>query len=822
MGGPKIVHWDRPNILNFFNIITCLQTLNLISHDSLLRDKMSTGMYTLNPVYSLSPWIDLPTCMYSLPGIQVSKLTDSVSKGWADVSPQVLQSLAARQEEILVKLNHLRAQVLKYTKSDEINAQVTSIVQQKVSVDVVVRCSPSHPPFALLGLISQLTTTMNVFTSMHCHSSVSKLPAHLSSFLPPPQVERGQANLKITLIWKEVGRDCELMVSPISQSLIQGEVNLIRFFARIFPTIFSYETSTSTAIIDSLLDNVTSLLWSSPKNRQPRLRPLADRLCKTSYLSGDTLGIADLALFSTIKQLRLDKDLPPELRKWFTSTLSHLMGGKSRRKSRPSSTRKSFHKRKNSERKGPGNEETPQSSAKMINENKEPKFILKSSGSLVPIVTVPLEAETKEIRKKEGMNLSGKENKELKGNNKNNVTTIKIGGGRKPTKKKTSPPTDKATNSAPGSLFTNQWPEIKHIFQSSSFTSLLGQRPFVSEKLDGSNLALSSRGVISSRRTVLLNRPDSYTLLNYKFSGVKLNQVYSLLPNLEQLENRFSSMYPMLTVQCLVYGELIQQGTATNKEDIYGYKKKGLKAGKLQVFGCGVVFDEKLDDIQISRAKKTLTNLGFNVMVQENLETKQKYLIILFNEKLREMLLSVGITSIVEQKQLSFENAIEDYTNLLIQNSMEGIVLVFNQGIFKWKGVEESYPDLFVNQINDLYKILRFMSPDALKVVDKFIKVAQEAKAVRLKSKHDPDNSKFNPNLVSADLLKQLQTAYKSAVSKYRLLDEELKQKKLNRSQILADYSEKMMIEMLKDSNENQEFIKYTLPYIKYRITLTQ
>ena len=783
-------------------------------------------MYTLNPVYNLNTRVDLPTCMYSLPVIQVSKRTDGGGNGWADVSPQVLQSLAARQEEILVKLDHLRAQVLKYTKSEEINAQVTSIVQQNVSVDIVVRCSPSHPPFALLGLISQLTTNMKVFTSMHCHSSVSKLPAHLSSFLPTPQVERGHANLKITLIWKEVGKDCELMVSPISQSLIRGEVNLIRFFARMFPAIFSYETSSSAAIIDSLLDNVTSLLWSSPKNRQSLLRPLAVNLCQTSYLSGDSLGIADLALFSTIKQLGLDKDLQPELRNWFTSTSSHLMGGKGRRKSQLSGTRKSFQKRKNSERIKPGNEETPQRSAKMEKspktENKEPKFILKRSGSLVPIVTVPLEAETKEIRKKEGMNLSKEENREWEGNNINNFTTKKLGGGRKPTKKKILPPTDKATNSAPGSLFTNQWPEIKHIFQSSSFTSLLGQLPFVSEKLDGSNLALSSRGVISSRRTVLLNRPDSAALSKYKFSGVKLNQVYSLLPNLEQLENRFSSMYPMLTVQCLVYGELIQQGTATNKEDVYGYRKKGLNAGKLQVFGCAVVFDEKLDDSQISRAKKALMDLGFNVMVQENSETKQKYLILLFNEKLREMLLSVGITSIVEHKELSFENAIEEYTNSLIQNSMEGIVLVFNQEIYKWKGVEESYPDLFVNQINDLYKILRFMSPDALKIVDKFIKVAEEARTVRLKSKHDPGNSEFNPNLVSADLLKQLQTAYKSAVSKYRLLDEELKQKKICKNQILADYSEKMKTEMLKDSNQNKEFIKYTLPYIKYRITLTQ
>ena len=44
---------------------------------------------------------------------------------------------------------------------------------------------------------------MKVFTSVHCHSCVTSLPAHLSSFLPEPQGERGQADIKITLIWKD-------------------------------------------------------------------------------------------------------------------------------------------------------------------------------------------------------------------------------------------------------------------------------------------------------------------------------------------------------------------------------------------------------------------------------------------------------------------------------------------------------------------------------------------------------------------------------------------------------------------------------------------
>ena len=29
-----------------------------------------------------------------------------------------------------------------------------------------------------------------------------------------------------------VGSECELMVSPVSQSFIRGEVNIIRYFAR--------------------------------------------------------------------------------------------------------------------------------------------------------------------------------------------------------------------------------------------------------------------------------------------------------------------------------------------------------------------------------------------------------------------------------------------------------------------------------------------------------------------------------------------------------------------------------------------------------------
>ena len=62
--------------------------------------------------------------------------------------------------------------------------------------------------------------------------------------------------------------------------------------------------------------------------------------------------------------------------------------------------------------------------------------------------------------------------------------------------------------------FTRQWPEMRHVFQCSSLALLLDSAAYLaSEKLDGSNLAVTSRGVVASRRTVLLNR-QAYGLHN--------------------------------------------------------------------------------------------------------------------------------------------------------------------------------------------------------------------------------------------------------------------------------------------------------------------
>merc|ERR1719391_425391 len=114
---------------------------------------MTDCMYPLKPVYDLDARVDLPMCMYSLPVIQISKtLGYKGTSEEGECPPGVLKALEARQEAILTKLGHLRDEVGKYRKSLGLSTTFSADSSpQDVKMDVVIRCSPSKPPFALPG-----------------------------------------------------------------------------------------------------------------------------------------------------------------------------------------------------------------------------------------------------------------------------------------------------------------------------------------------------------------------------------------------------------------------------------------------------------------------------------------------------------------------------------------------------------------------------------------------------------------------------------------------------------------------------------------------
>jgi len=304
---------------------------------------MSEGMYALKPVFDLDATVPVPDCMYRLPVIQSSEPIEGV--GGQEVVPSALAALSARQDAILERLHSLQEQVTAYQKSQGLpTTNTTSIKSDSCgrTPDLVIWCSVSRPAHSLPKLVDLLQGAgLSVFTSCHIHSSIPspKQKSSLLSFLPTTTAVRATAQVRLTLIWTELGRDCELVVSPITQSVIRGEVNVLRYLARLFPSVLPYESADVT-LQDQLLDSVHSLAWAQPKDKQPLLRQFATRLAKTPYLAGSSIGAADLSLLSVIKQLGLEPELQSEVKTWFARLVSPS-GKPSSPTKRQSSPRKS-------------------------------------------------------------------------------------------------------------------------------------------------------------------------------------------------------------------------------------------------------------------------------------------------------------------------------------------------------------------------------------------------------------------------------------------------------------------------------------------------
>ena len=99
---------------------------------------------------------------------------------------------------------------------------------------------------------------------------------------------------------------------------------------------------------------------------------------------------------------------------------------------------------------------------------------------------------------------------------------------------------------AVGCDFSLQWPSIKHIKSSKNLRkySTKATVALVSEKYDGSNLAVTSHGVVASRRKVLLCQPTVEELAGYSFQGVGLAKVAGMFDKLKELEIQLKRMMP--------------------------------------------------------------------------------------------------------------------------------------------------------------------------------------------------------------------------------------------------------------------------------------
>lgn len=260
----------------------------------------STTMYRLPPIIPANMEFDLPTRMYKLPVI------NNFGPQEAEISKddlQALNDLEKRQENILNQLENLKLEV------DKLKISPGKSSGKPGTKDIVIRATPQYAPNVLPLLCNQLMANgLKIFTSSHVHSSfLNKIPNELVDFLPNSNCSsRSEADLCVTLIWKDVGKDMELVTSPTSTAIIKGEVNLLRYVSRRFNVFSVNELDEITIqVVENLLDTFHADKWSSGSN----ISSVVENSLKKSQFLAKKFSLADIYAMSMLKKTKNNKPI---------------------------------------------------------------------------------------------------------------------------------------------------------------------------------------------------------------------------------------------------------------------------------------------------------------------------------------------------------------------------------------------------------------------------------------------------------------------------------------------------------------------------------
>uniref|UniRef100_A0A182Y0R2 AIMP2 thioredoxin-like domain-containing protein n=1 Tax=Anopheles stephensi TaxID=30069 RepID=A0A182Y0R2_ANOST len=316
-------------------------------------------MYHLKPVMNQNVVCEVPTCMYTLKPVSTfsfdpKAFTDSNTglSGGTGVDPMSieidnllqkaendeLRMLAERQQRVLQQLAELKNEILALRTELKLNAKAPSVPQATTPLksrselkaepinltclqDFVVNASPEYVPYSLLALKNLWKDRLNLHVECFTHSTVPKLSEEALKFQTAitNSTATGASNLpqiKVTLIWKNVGAYTEMITSPTSYVPICGEVNILRYLSRCGPSEFNYELQDNVDEVDSILDACYLLLnKQNVKQRQQTLRTLGSKLGRAAGFGGAEMSLCDIAFTSAVKQVQrsVAKDINPNM-----------------------------------------------------------------------------------------------------------------------------------------------------------------------------------------------------------------------------------------------------------------------------------------------------------------------------------------------------------------------------------------------------------------------------------------------------------------------------------------------------------------------------
>jgi hypothetical protein len=232
-------------------------------------------MYYVRPPYELpEPFPEIKTSMYKIrPQVESThilnggveedespydeegrfRVHERRSTSNQNVPEAMVEEIQVRQEVMIKKLCHLKDMIeVIHSKSRENigtsdQNQNTNApppppvgVHEVEQIDIVVSADPKRPPYSLLFFYKVLSECYgSIKLQTHVHSSLKEKPekyTNIFNHLVEKTHPYAREKLCITLIWRRLEHDVELMLDPLNQSPIRGESNIARFFSRLLPT----------------------------------------------------------------------------------------------------------------------------------------------------------------------------------------------------------------------------------------------------------------------------------------------------------------------------------------------------------------------------------------------------------------------------------------------------------------------------------------------------------------------------------------------------------------------------------------------------------
>lgn len=239
-----------------------------------------------------------------------------------------------------------------------------------------------------------------------------------------------------------------------------------------------------------------------------------------------------------------------------------------------------------------------------------------------------------------------------------------------------------------GAAHPFSWPKINGFHTSSSAEEMIHHLQAnkvwnVTEKLDGSNVCISTQGWISSRKQIISNMDNPKT----SFQNVPLKNVSLLMSKLDTLKELLQKhFFQGIELEVLLYGEFILQGTGMSKYDLYHYRERKILPGEIYCFAIGLILPEGTD-------LPFIFENGFPHQGEHQLCH-----IIPMSFNLSKLLQKTNI----DHTPLLFSGALSDLVEndylveKIFHRKVEGFILsgAKGEGFIKWKYIEQPNEDL--------------------------------------------------------------------------------------------------------------------------------